>query len=160
MDYIILLSHGDQVFIRVDRLGGKSIMRPASLRSTASPFMKRKDKGGSKKLELDYDHLEESHNHRLASDLNLAALTRLRRELREAEAMGAYSKAKKLRREINKQLEQGLYIQGTWCPGCNNYLHRCQCKSLNQLTMTRKEVKKEAEAQKRMTAIAQRITSN
>jgi hypothetical protein len=101
--------------------------RPANVRGFGSPFVKQKKKSGSKKLGL--DHLDyESSNHR-ANDLrNAEELRFLRIQLSIAEREGKYSRARKLRRAINQHLEIGLYIRNSWCYGCNNVLHNCQCK--------------------------------
>ena len=108
-------------------------MRPASLRSTASPFVKRKDKGGSQKLGIDWDKIEFSNNHRLNVELNNLMLSQLRTELLHAERDSRHSKAKKLRREINRITEDSLAIQATWCGGCLNYLHNCRCRTISEL---------------------------
>lgn len=105
-------------------------MRPASLRPQAK-FIGKAAKVGGKKLEIDWERIEDSYNHRLNLQLNNRALARLRRELIAAEALGQ-NKAKKLRREINGLLEQNLAIGATWCQGCLNYLHNCRCPGIEQ----------------------------
>jgi hypothetical protein len=135
--------------------------RPASVKSTSSPFVRRTDKGGSKPIELDYDRLDRSENHNFNSQLNLIELQNLRRELNAAEARGAHSKVKKLRREINRQLEQGLYIQGTFCGTCANVLHRCRCKGLDKIiTPSRKKRIEKAQKEAAATAIVHDILAN
>lgn len=135
--------------------------RPADLRSTASPFVRRTDKGGSKPLGLDFDHLDPSNNHRFESQLNVQSLAQLRTELRLAEERRALSKAKKVRRQINQQLEQGLLIQATWCGGCGNYLHRCRCKGLDQIiTPNKKKRLEKAQREAAATAIVHDILAN
>ena len=123
--------------------------RPASVKSTASPFVKRIDRSG-KKLGLDWEVVEPSYNHRANDRYNLEDLGRLRRELREAEEQGRDSAAKKIRRELNKQLEQGLALHATWCGGCGNYLHRCKCRKMPEVSKSTeyRRRKKEAEARK------------
>lgn len=113
--------------------------RPASVRPSSSPFVRQKRKAGSKPIEIDYDRMDESYNHRLENDLNYNSLQHLRRELQATEdQLGASSsKAKKIRREINRQLEQGLFIQATWCQGCLRVLHLCRCPGLIRVTTSR-----------------------
>jgi hypothetical protein len=101
--------------------------RPASIRSSSSPFVRQKRKAGSQKLGLDMEKIDISYNHREADRENNLNLTYLRLELIAAERDGRYSKAKKLRRTINQALEQGLYLTHSWCQGCNNVLHNCNC---------------------------------
>jgi hypothetical protein len=135
-------------------------MRPASVRSTSSPFVKQKRKAGSKPIEIPYDQMEESFNHRLESDLNIESLQRLRRELQAAEdRLGpTASKTKKLRREINRQLEQGLYLQGTWCRGCLRVLHLCRCPNLAKITTPNKaKLTKQQQREAAATHIVHRI---
>lgn len=122
--------------------------RPASVRSSASPFVKRIDRSG-KKLELDWEAVEPSYNHRANDRYNLESLGSLRRELRAAEEDGRHSAAKKIRRELNKQLEQGLALHATWCGGCGNYLHRCKCRKMPEVSRsTEWRRKKKAEEAK------------
>lgn len=104
--------------------------RPASIRPQR-PFVGKARKVGSKKLEIDWEAVEESWNHRFNIQLNNRALKRLRVELIDAEARGL-SKAKKIRREINSLLEQNLALGCTWCRGCLNYLHNCKCPPLER----------------------------
>ena len=101
--------------------------RPASLRSTSSPFVRRKEKAGSKKLGIDMEKIDLSYNHRERAEENIDALRNLRLALIEAERDGRYAKAKKLRREINAHLEEGLYLNHSFCGSCLNVLHRCRC---------------------------------
>lgn len=101
-------------------------MKPAGLRSP-NPFIRPKKKSGSQKLGLNHDDVDVSYNHRQADEDNRKALTSLRLQLIQAEGEGKYSKARKLRRAINKELEQGLYLTHSWCYGCQNVLHNCQC---------------------------------
>ena len=102
-------------------------MRPAGLRSP-NPFVRQKKRSGGQKLGLDLERIEvtDNHNQWLADIQKM--LYNLRRELVIAEANGRYSKAKKLRRFINQQLEAELYIRHSWCGGCKNVLHNCTCK--------------------------------
>ena len=101
--------------------------RPAGLRSTSSPFRRERRKAGSQKLGLDMDRIELSNAHRTRMNENIDSLRFLRLQLSTAEQMGRYSKAKKLRREINQLLEEGLYLTHSFCGGCLNVLHNCHC---------------------------------
>jgi hypothetical protein len=83
---------------------------------------------GGKKVGLDWEQIQPSNNHRQANADNLRRLEFLRQELEEAERGGKYSKAKRMRRELNKELEVGLYLTHSWCGGCHRYLHLCKCK--------------------------------
>lgn len=103
-------------------------MRPAGFRSP-NPFIQPKKKSGSQKLGLDLENLEPSNNHNQGL-LDIGRMLHfLRRELVIAEVNGKYSKAKKLRRAINQQLEAELYIRHSWCGGCQNVLHNCICRT-------------------------------
>lgn len=108
-------------------------MRPASFRTSASPFVKRREKPGAQKLGIDWDKFEFSNNHNLNTELNLSTLSNLRIELHQAELIGRHSKAKKLRREINRITEDQLAIGATWCGGCLNYLQNCRCPRLDKI---------------------------
>ena len=44
-----------------------------------------------------------------------------------ATANGATSKARKAQRQLNQATEARLAIRVSWCQGCLNYLHNCQC---------------------------------
>lgn len=103
-------------------------MRPASVRSTSSPFVKAKKKSGSKKLGLDMERITPPDQHLPTDAENNDALRNLRLQLIEAERGGKYSKAKKLRRAINQRLEVGLYLTHSWCQTCQNVLHNCTCR--------------------------------
>src|SRR4051812_11652482 len=115
--------------------------RPASLRPQRA-FIGKNKKVGSKKLEIDFEKIDDSYNHRLNNDLNFETLSHLRQELIYAETNGRDSKAKKIRRQINQLLEEGLALQATWCGTCKQVLHRCRCKSLDQATLGRREAAK------------------
>lgn len=127
--------------------------RPASLRSSASPFVRRKEKKGSEKLGLDWERVHESYNHRFENDMNLNTLQHLRRDLMEAEEVNGphSSKARKIRRLINQELEQGLMIQATWCGGCRLVLHLCRCKSRDQVLLGNKEAEKKRQIREEVT---------
>ena len=103
--------------------------RPASVRPTGSPFVKQKRKAGSKKLGLDMDRIDDSYNHKARIAENQDDMTHLRLQLISAEAHDRYSAAKRIRRELNRLLEESLYLTHSWCLGCNNVLHNCQCKA-------------------------------
>jgi hypothetical protein len=101
--------------------------RPASIRSRQNPFVKAKKKAGSKKLGLDLEKIPESTNLREQILENAEELRWLRIEMVRAENDGRRSAAKKLRRQINQELEAQLYLHSSWCLGCNNVAHNCQC---------------------------------
>lgn len=103
--------------------------QPAGLRSSSSPFVRQKRKSGGKKLGLDMTGIEPSYNHKERDASNHRILTRLRLELIQAEREGKHSKAKKVRRAINHMLEEGIYLTHSFCLGCNNVLHNCQCQN-------------------------------
>jgi hypothetical protein len=105
-------------------------MRPASLRPQAK-FIGKAAKVGGKKLEIDWERIDDSYNHRFNMDLNNRQLAQLRQELIEAEALHR-PKARKIRRKINSLLEQNLAIHCTWCNGCMNYLHNCKCEGIEK----------------------------
>ena len=105
-------------------------MRPASIRPQR-PFVGKAKKPGGKKLEIDWERIEESYNHRLNMKLNNSQLAQLRQELIEAETAGR-PKARKIRREINQLLEANLALHTTWCYGCLNYLHNCKCEKTEE----------------------------
>ena len=107
--------------------GDYAEVRPSGLRSP-NPFVRPKKKSGSQKLGLDTEKIETSYNHNARQKENLETLRFLRSELDWAERNGRYSKARKLRRLINQELEVGLYLTHSWCYGCNNVLHNCQCE--------------------------------
>ena len=107
-------------------------MRPASVKSSASPFVRKTEKSG-KPLEINWDIVEPSYNHNYNRDLFLRSIKRLRKELQWAEEDGRESKAKKLRREINRAQENLLAIPAPWCSGCLNYLHNCQCEAMEEV---------------------------
>ena len=111
-------------------------MRPASLRPQAT-FIGKAAKAGGKKLEIDWERIDDSYNHRFNMDLNNRQLAQLRQELIQLEARGA-AKAKKVRREINSLLEQNLALHATWCNGCMNYLHNCRCPGIEKEEARRK----------------------
>lgn len=73
------------------------------------------------------EHIDLSYNHRARAEENIEALQILRAQLRQAEANDQYSKARKLRRSINQYLEEGLYLNHSFCGGCLNVLHNCNC---------------------------------
>lgn len=98
--------------------------KPASLRA----FRIARGKKGGQKLGLDLDRIDPSYNHNQREAENLETLRYLREELNRAEAEGRHSRSKKIRRYINQELEVGLYIRNSWCYGCNNVRHNCQCK--------------------------------
>jgi len=100
--------------------------RPASLRPQKA-FIGKNKKAGSKPLEIDWDRIDDSYNHRANDQLNRLELKTLRQDLIDAEARGAYSKVRKIRRAISHLLEANLAISATWCNTCLNYLHRCKC---------------------------------
>lgn len=102
--------------------------RPAGLRSQGSPFVRQKKKGGGQKLGLDLERIVPSYNHKQREVDNLEALQFLRDELQLAETEGRYAKARKIRRLINQELEVNLYLRRSWCYGCDNVLHNCQCQ--------------------------------
>lgn len=106
--------------------------RPAEFRTSRSPFVRRTDREG-KKLELDFEIIEFSNNHKLNAEMNLESLHDLRLQLVAAEKAGKHSKSKKIRREINRIMENQLYIEYSWCGGCLNYLHQCQCPALDEV---------------------------
>jgi len=84
---------------------------------------------GGKKLGLDLDRIASSMNHRQRLAEVQETLHYLRLELCRAEREGRYSKAKKIRRAINGELEVELYLRHSWCGGCKNVLHNCICKA-------------------------------
>jgi hypothetical protein len=88
----------------------------------------RRLKVGGKKLGLDLERIAPSNNHNQRLAEVGENLELLRRELHISEAMGKRSKAKKIRRLINQELEVELYLRHSWCGGCHNVLHRCICK--------------------------------
>jgi hypothetical protein len=102
-------------------------MRPASIRSNSSPFVQQKRKAGSQKLGIDMEKIDFSFNHKARDEENRDCLLTLRLQLQTAEQMGRYSKARKIRREINQLLEEGLYLTHSFCGGCLNVLHNCKC---------------------------------
>lgn len=104
--------------------------RPASLKSTASPFVKRREKPGAQKLGIDWDRVEPSYNHKLNHAINHDYLTQLRLDLAYAIDNGLKSKEKKVRREINRMLEDELSIEHTWCGGCLRDFYNCRCRGL------------------------------
>lgn len=97
--------------------------RPASL--VIRPIPRGKPTG--QKLGLDMERIDLSFNHRSRAEENIDTLHNLRLELIDAERTDRYSKAKKLRREINHLLEEGLYLTHSFCGSCQNVLHRCHC---------------------------------
>lgn len=120
--------------------------RPASLRPQRA-FVGKNKKVGSQKLGIDWEKVQPSYNHRFENDMNLNTLQRLRRDLWEAEEVNGpqSSKARKIRRLINQELEQGLAIQTTWCGSCKQVLHRCRCKSRAQVLQPRKKSREKQE---------------
>lgn len=80
------------------------------------------------KLGLDFNHIELSNNHQQRQKDNLEMLHFLRQELILAEQQDRWSKARKLRRLINQELEVGLYLTHSWCGGCYNVLSLCTCE--------------------------------
>ena len=110
--------------------------RPASLRPQR-PFVGKAKKAGGKKLEIDWERIDDSYNHKLNMEVNNRQLAQLRLELQEAEALHR-PKARKIRREINSLLEQNLAIHATWCNGCMNYLHNCKCEGIEKEEARRK----------------------
>jgi hypothetical protein len=105
-------------------------VRPASIRPQR-PFIGKAKKVGGKKLEIDWERIEESYNHKLNMQINNNSLAQLRQERIEAEEAGR-PKAKKIRREINHLLEANLALHATWCYGCLNYLHNCKCEKVEE----------------------------
>jgi hypothetical protein len=83
---------------------------------------------GGQKLGFDYDHVEPSNNHRQADLDNSRDLQFYQAELQRAEREGRWSRARKMRRIINQCLEINLYLRSSWCGGCMNYMHNCQCE--------------------------------
>lgn len=82
---------------------------------------------GGRKLGLNWDDISFSNNHRARNAENIDNLTTLRRLLVQAEEEGKHSKAKKLRRMINKEQEVGLYLTHSSCGTCHLFLHLCKC---------------------------------
>lgn len=83
---------------------------------------------GGKKLGLDWDRVGRSDNHNQAINDHLNEMQTLRQLLVQAEREGKYSKAKKLRRQINHAQEVELMIRHTFCGACHQVLHNCQCE--------------------------------
>lgn len=83
---------------------------------------------GGRKIGLNWDDISFSMNHRQRARENVEDLTLLRRLLVQAEEEGKHSKAKKLRRLINKEFEVGLYLTHSSCGTCHLFLHLCTCK--------------------------------
>lgn len=104
-------------------------MRPAGLRQP-NPFVKPKKRSGGKKLGLDLEKIKVTppDNYNAAMEEVSRTLRFLRRELLLAEEHRKWSKARKMRRWINEQLEIELYLRHSWCGGCRNVLHNCTCK--------------------------------
>jgi len=73
------------------------------------------------------ERIDLSFNHQARAEENIETLRYLRSQLQLAEQNGRYSKARKLRREINQALEEGLYLTHSFCGGCLNVLHNCHC---------------------------------
>jgi hypothetical protein len=87
-------------------------------------------RGGLKAgFDFERDKLEPSNNHRQEIINITDDLRNLTRLLRQKEQEGRWSKARKIRREINRLHEAELYITHSWCGGCKNYLHNCQCQA-------------------------------
>jgi hypothetical protein len=79
-------------------------------------------------LGLDLDKLETSYNHNQRLQQVQDNLRFLRDELSQAEREGRWAKARKARRYINQELEVELWLRSSWCYGCLNVLHNCNCK--------------------------------
>lgn len=134
--------------------------RPSGLRPQSSPFVRRREKPGAKKVEIDWDKIDDSYNHRLNQQVNIMALKNLREDLIQAEADGRYSKARKIRREISQYLEANLALSATWCRGCLNYLHNCKCKAWREgphPNTIRARKRKEEKALERLERIHQEL---
>jgi hypothetical protein len=136
------------------------VSRPASLRPSSSPILAKKKQTGGKKLELDWEQIELSDNHKMNTQFNIMDLRRLQRELQDAETSGRDSAAKKIRRQISRMQENQLAIHHTWCGGCGNYLHNCRCggidSHLSKSTQYRRK-RKEKEAIDIVHRILQRV---
>lgn len=102
--------------------------RPASVRPLRA-FVGKNKKAGSKPLEIDWDRIDDSYNHRANDYYNRLELKTLRNDLADAEARGAYSKARKVRREISRLLEANLALSATFCQGDMAHLSRCKCRA-------------------------------
>ena len=106
--------------------------RPASLKPNHSPILARRKETGGKKLELDWDNIELSDNHRANTEYNILELLQLRRQLVAAEEAGRVSAVRKIRREISRAQENQLGIHSTFCGGCGYHLHNCRCEGLEE----------------------------
>jgi hypothetical protein len=100
--------------------------RPAGLKTT-NPFIRPKKKAGSKKLGLDLDKVQGTGSHRGRMADVQDNLRWLREDLSWAEREGRWSSARKIRRQINQELEVELYLRSSWCPECHQTFSNCQC---------------------------------
>jgi hypothetical protein len=66
-------------------------------------------------------------NHAADDHFNAMVASGLHLTVQLATAAGATSKARKAQRQLNNAVEARLAIRVSWCPGCLNYLHNCQC---------------------------------
>jgi hypothetical protein len=87
-------------------------------------------KPGSR-VELDHDLAGETllGNHAEDDHFNAMVAAGLHRTVQEAKARGKTSQASKAQRQLNGATEARLAIRVSWCPGCINYLHNCQCRA-------------------------------
>jgi hypothetical protein len=89
-----------------------------------------KEKSG-KKIGLDYDLIDKMNPNTKQLIKRILEKREMRTEilleLRQAEAEGKTSKAKKLRREYNQSLEITLYLERQWCSSCSQSLLNCHC---------------------------------
>ena len=100
--------------------------RPASIKSR-NPFIKPKRKAGRKKLGLDMEKIGQEGSHRVRMEEVRDNLRWLREDLVWAEANDRYAAARKIRRQINQELEVELYLRSSWCPVCHRMFSGCQC---------------------------------
>lgn len=52
----------------------------------------------------------------------------LGKALQQAEQEEKWSRARKIRKQLNLAVEARLAVRSSWCPTCQNYLHNCQCE--------------------------------
>lgn len=106
--------------------------RPASIRSSSSPFRKPHKKApAGTKVGIDFKVVEEAGVDPFELEVQLRLYseekTSLERALTRAQAEGKFSRVRKLRREINKVLEIQLWLERQWCTSCGNSQHNCHC---------------------------------
>jgi hypothetical protein len=119
--------------------------RPASLRYQSSPFRKPNKKGpAGTKVGIDFKLIDAEAPEPFEIEVLLRQFRNekiaLQLELQEAQAMGRWSRVRKLRREVNKNIEIQIWLERQWCTSCGNSQHNCHCDDPDWVAPVREQI--------------------